>query len=133
MLKKRQDIAAAEQPDYCELSDQEDDPPAELGPSETYNDVDLFWDEPMDHSCTGYDIIDATDHTHSAAVTDDECLGQSRTEDELDQDDVYFQDFSGAGKVHRNNGSEHPAYSTTGSRSDNPYHPFVSQLDWDVA
>jgi hypothetical protein len=50
VLEKREEIQAAENPDFREISDQEDDPPAESDPSIPYDQMDTFADDIFDHN-----------------------------------------------------------------------------------
>jgi hypothetical protein len=58
---------------------------------------------------------------------------RSRMEDELDSEVVYYKEFANAGKVYHTDSEVHRAYSKTGQHLDNPFHPFASQLDWEMA
>ncbi len=148
VLKKREQIQAAEIPDYREASDQESDPPAELDPFFPYEDMDVLAEDIFNEESPneGQSSRSATNpqtngQTH---VTVEEMLDEddpdfydadarSHMEDELDSEVVYYKDFPNAGKVYCTNGEVHRAYSKTGQHSDNPFHPFASQLDWEIS
>ena len=150
VLKKREQIQAAEIPDYREASDQESDPPAESDPSFPYEDMDVLADdifdeaspneEPSSQSATNpvtngqarVTIEDMPDEDDPAFHDTD---ARSRMEDELDSEIIYYQEFPNAGKVYRTDGEVHRAYSESkmGQHLDNPFHPFASQLDWEIA
>ena len=139
VLKKREQIQAAEIPDYREASDQESDPPAESDPFFPYEDMDVLAEDifneesPNEGQSSCYATNPQTNgQTH---ITVEEMLDEddpdfydadarSRMEDELDSEVVYYKDFPNAGKVYRTNGEVHRAYSKTGQHSDNPFHPF---------
>jgi hypothetical protein len=57
----------------------------------------------------------------------------SHMEDELDSEVIYYQEFPNTGKVYHTDGEVHRAYSKMGQHLDNPFHPFASQLDWEIA
>ena len=148
VLKKCKQIQAAEIPDYREASDQESDPPMELDPLFPYDDMDVLvediFDEespnegpssqpatnPMTNGQARVTIEDLPDEDDPDFHDTDT---QSCMEDELDLEVVYYQEFPNTGKVYRTNGEVHHAYSKTGQHPDNPFHPFASQLDWEIA
>jgi len=149
VLKKREQIQAADIPDYREASDQESDPPAESDPFFPYEDMDVLAEDIFDEESPneGQYSRSATDpitNGQARGVTvedipdeDDpdfyDTDARSRMEDELDSEVVYYKEFPNAGKVYRTDGEVHRAYSKTGQHPDNPFHPFASQLDWEIA
>jgi hypothetical protein len=146
VLKKREQIQAAEIPDYREASDQESDPPAESDPSFPYEDIDMLAEDIFNETSLndGPSSPPATNpitsrqvHVEDVPDEDDPHFydndARSRMEDELDSEVIYYQEFPNAGKVYRTDGEVHHAYSKTGQHLDNPFHPFKSQLDWEVA
>ena len=150
VLKKREQIQAAEIPDYREASDQESDPPMELDPQFPYDDMDVLAEDIFDEESPneGPSSQSATNPVTNgqARVTIEDLPDEddpnfhdtdawSRMEDELDSEVVYYQEFPNAGKVYRTDGEVHRAYSkiVTGQHPDNPFHPFASQLDWEIA
>jgi len=153
VLKKREQIQAAEIPDYREASDQESDPPAESDPFFPYEDMDVLAEDIFDEESPneGQSSRSATDpitnglgQPEAGSVTvedipdeDDpdfyETDARSRMEDELDSEVVYYKEFANAGKVYHTDGEVHRAYLKMGQHLDNPFHPFTSQLDWEIA
>lgn len=151
VIKNREQIQAAEMPDFRELSDHEDDPPAEPELLVPYKSMDIFADDIFDEQPDERPSLDNMDQPTSSAtngsdqrvrvenVSDDEDHefhdndGRARIEDELDQDYIFFQDFPGAGKIYRTTGDVHQAYSEENHYQNNPFYPFASKLDWEIA
>ena len=146
VLEKREEIQAAENPDFREISDQEEDPPAESDPFIPYDQMDMFADDIFDHnepfdeepsSATNPGPINQHAHVDDAPDEADpefhDNNSRARIEDELDQEYIYFREFPGAGKVHRTDGKIHDAYSGAMKHPENPFYPFASQLDWEIA
>ena len=128
VLKKREQIQAAEIPDYQEASDQESDPPAESDPFFPYKDMDVLAEDIFNEESPneGQSSRSATNpQTNGQAhVTVEEMLDEdnpdfydadarSCMEDELDSEVVYYKDFPNAGKVYCTNGEVHRAYLKT--------------------
>jgi len=62
---------------------------------------------------------------------DNDC--RAHIEDELDQDYIFFQYFPGVGKIYHTDEDVHPAYSEENCYQNNPFYPFASKLDWEIA
>jgi hypothetical protein len=155
VLKKHKQIQAAEIPDYREASDQESDPPAESDPFFPYEDMDVLAEDIFDEEnpnegqssqsatnpitngqARGVTVEDMPDEDDPDFYNDPDFYdtdARYRMEDELDSEVVYYKEFPNAGKVYRTDGEAHCAYSKTGQHADNPFHPFASQLDWEIA
>jgi hypothetical protein len=141
--KKCKQIQAGEIP---EASDQESDPPAESDPSFPYEDIDMLAEDSFNEASLnkGPSSQPATNpitnrqvHVEDMPDEDDPDFSnndsRSHMEDELDSEVIYYQEFPNAGKVYRTDGEVHHAYLKLGQHPDNPFHPFASQLDWEVA
>lgn len=150
VIQKREAIEAAKSHDYRELSDGEDDPPAEMDFTIPYEDMDALADDIMSDVELG-DTRNTGEFDTSASVGPENCRpyiedipdidepshpddgDRGRAEDDLDHEYVCYQDYSGAGKVYDAQGHGHEAFSLPGHQKANIYHPFSSQLDWEIA
>lgn len=154
ILQKRENAESAEMQDYRELSDLEDDPPADL---EAEMSVD-----PFDASADGFPEIfenhrlseepeppqvppsptTSNQNDRRASVEDasdkdaDDEFHQNNTrsqiEDNLDHEEVFYKEFPNAGRILRADGQSHAAYSAA-QYSNRPFYPFSSQMDWEIA
>jgi hypothetical protein len=111
VIENCEQIQAAEMPDFRELSDHEDDPPAEPELLVPYESMDIFADDIFDEQPDERPSLDDMDQPTSSAtngsdqqvrvknVSDDEDHefhdndGHARIEDELDQDYIFFKTF----------------------------------------
>lgn len=129
-------------PDYRELSDQEDDPEGDIEMFDGSLDLDAFAGELFADHLSENELSPSTGVSGDAISVDEDSDIESQlpssedcaqTENDLDSTDIFFNDFSGAGKVYAENGAAHVAYLTNESHLNNPYYPFISKMEWEIA
>ncbi|KAF7795599.1 hypothetical protein EIP86_006762, partial [Pleurotus ostreatoroseus] len=109
--------------DYADASDLEDDPPFDL-----FNDLAALEaiddeDVPMDDQAA----------SPPASTPPDTRTQRATVEDALDEDETISESYTGAAKIIGWDADVRRRYEETANGVENPWYPFASQLEWDIA
>lgn len=148
VLEKRRATEAGPLQTYKHDDDLESDPPMSDSDGENHHNLEF------EGLC---DTADAVLYNNDAVLYDDSQAGlvgqgeaatnpeddvplvdqgvdrRARVEDALDEEPVATKRYPGAGKVIGRTVPPQEVYTTDGAAAHNPYHPFASKTDWEMA
>ncbi|KAF7799078.1 hypothetical protein EIP86_010308 [Pleurotus ostreatoroseus] len=144
LLKLRQPERTLSPPprDYADGSDHEDDPPLlsfddiamlDAGAGENSAAADEGEDILMGE---GEDEAEDVPAAQTSGIRSDRAHRATVEEELEDDEDTYVQEFPGAAKIvgwDEKVRAEYEARGATNANSENPWHPFSSKLEWDIA
>ncbi|KAF7799993.1 hypothetical protein EIP86_011236 [Pleurotus ostreatoroseus] len=123
LLKLREQDPIAPRISFDDGSDHEDDPPFDL-----FNDLDAL------ESIEDVDVV-MDDHDTNASPPPDARAQRATVEDALDEDEdeTVHDAYPGAAKVVDWDPKVRQRFEENANGVDNPWHPFASQLEWEIA